>query len=258
MINTRILNHPVIAQTEGFLFGTHENGWQVPLNSSDSLPRFPSLEDKLPESVWNESTVTLLLPEIACFPIKVDIAEKVRERELETYLKWHLKKRLPFPSEDAVIQYLPLGNSGQWLVFSLPGAWVQETFEFFESKKVHLGYIGSLAGLFLERYLSKSGSVLLAYTHYYVYLEKNGKKTSYFKVRRFPETGDRILFNEFFPDDFSTRPWEPLKIINLSPSRREEWHALMQTRPGSGISLKEFPEAHGNLAKAIKILGEKS
>lgn len=253
MIKTKMLHYPLFVQTESRLWGSHAQGWFHDLDSQDSLPRFSDLESSIPKTAWDEKKAVVLLPEVACFPIKVKIEEKIQEKDRETYLKWNLKKRLPFPSEDAMIRYIPLADGQNWLVFSLPGTWVDETFKFFKSKGVHLGYIGSITGLFLERMSDSNGQALLAFDHYYVYFEKKGGLLRHFQLRRFPEEDGRILFEEFFPHDFDMNPVHTPKVFCFSNKRLGEWQRFQNS---SANPIASFFEVQGNLALYLKSLGK--
>jgi len=252
MLKTRILKNPLWVQTESHLYGTHSGGWSHQLESPGTLPQFGELIEKLPASAWESSKAALFLPEIACFPLKVEMAHKVGLRERENYIKWNLKKRLPFPSEDALIRYLPLGDSSTWLVFSLPGSWVEEAHAFFKQKGIQLGYIGTISGLFLERLKVKSSRILLAYRHFYTFIQREAGRLTHFSLRRFPEEGGQILFPEFFPQDFPEGGnADPLQVISFCSDRNVEWSMFRDQDVSSPWKLMEAEE---NLARFLVTL----
>jgi len=259
MLKTKILKQPVILQTERRLWGSHASGWQINSPSPDSLPRFSTIETLVPDDVWKSKKTALFLPEIACFPIRVPVEEKVKTSELEHFLKWTLKSRLPFPLEDAWIRYMPIHGTSSWLVFSLPGSWVQDTFDFFNTKGVHLGYIGTIAGLILESMRAPDMKVLLSYYGYYIYIHQKSGKLNQFQIRRFPIKDGQIQFEEFINSDFpmetSSGSQNPVPIYCFSHGRQKEWNNYFEQH-GPGIF--QMHEANENMAQLLVQMGRKT
>ncbi len=236
MLRTKVLKKPVLLQTETRLWGTHEGGWNIDIPVPEALPVFPDLEKELPESVFSEKIAALILPEIAFFPLKIQVEEHVKAREMESFLKWNLKSRLPFPSEDAWIRFTPIQNTPSWLVFSLPGSWINETHLFFQERQVQLGYIGTIAGLFMESGIKSLERVMLAYHSYYIYLQMKSGKLTGFTIRKYPLANDSIQFAQFIGSDFEL-PSSPVPVLCFSESRMKEWERFISTHENQVFTL---------------------
>lgn len=225
---------PLIYLDTQRLCGSHEGGWQVDLGGEGGLPTAADLLQRLPTSAFSSRQTALLIEDGLLFPLRIQLEQTVKGREVVDFLKWKLKRLLPYPIDQVQIRYVALQEENTYLTFSLPQPWVDTIYDKFSEAGVHLGYVGGLFSSLLENAPVLRGGVNIAFFRDMYLIAELDARGQYlrFHSRRVPFDGQgtvdlRTVLNVDLQPLFEQHPG-PIRLMNLAPELAISFPELIQ------------------------------
>lgn len=217
------------------ILGDQAGGWQQRLDhNGHGLPPAASVVKALDPSAFAVKQAVLLIEDGLLFPLRIQLEQAVKARERTDFLKWKLKRLLPYPIDQVSVRAVPLAEENAFLTFSLPDPWVQAIYGRLREAGVHLGYIGGMFTALLEnRPLFRGGITIAFFREIYLIAELDDKGAYLrFHSRRVPFDGegamdvDTVLNVDLMPilEGYAGQ----VRLLNLAPERDADFPVLAQ------------------------------
>ncbi len=226
--------------------GDHQNGWQQSLERSEGLPGVGQLMARMEPAVFERDRAALLLKDDLLHPLRIRLDQKAGNRELPDFLRWKLKRFLPYPIEEVRLRFVPLQEPLTYLTFSLPGPWLDALDGAFKEKGVQCGYIGGLFATLIENQPAFHDSLCLCLYHDFYLLTALDAEGNYlhFQMRRLPyaanerlDTGT-LLHSDLEPVLREKAGAHRLIAINFEPALDADFHELVERLRAVSLPVK--------------------
>lgn len=218
--------------------GSYPSFWQTQWPAATELPEVRSVTEALQQAQVT-GRAALLLDENWLRPLKLQREPSMSRKNLPEFVRWRLKRYLPYAVDQALVRFIALADSDQLLVMTLPEPWVNRLFEACQSVGLHLGYIGALSTWLMENRQPPSSCSLLLYRETYSWFQVDRKsRAKDYSHRHLPLLSDGSLDVQTMVDrDLSNGLNSPLRLINLDASHDRKANDLVTAIRNKGGSV---------------------
>ncbi len=194
------------------------------------LPEPQKIVDCLDEHQMDSGKAALLLDESWQRPLRLERESNIAKKDLDAFVRWRLKRYLPYAIEQALVRYVALGVSEQILVTSLPKPWVDGVYEACAKRGTQLGFIGGLSSLFLGLKSYANTCVVAIYADSYVVIEFDRKARFLdYTHRHLPETDQASIDIDTLVDrDLSGLNAPRLQLLNFEAKHTHDCQLIAQ------------------------------
>ncbi len=223
--------------------GARDGGWSRPLAAVEPPPPPADVLAAAPSEALAGARLAALAPDDWLHPLRIQLDRKPKTRELPDFLRWNLKKFLPYPIDDAETRFAPLAEPNAYIAFSLPKPWVQSLYQGAAERGARCGYIGGFGATLLENAAALRGRLcLFLFGDFYLMAEPSGQGYEQFAARRLPFGTDgeldatTLLEADLAPPIEARGADRPVVAACFEPALDEVFAQLVEGLRARGVS----------------------